>query len=611
MQLRDLLKKYFGFDSFRPLQEEIITTSLAGRDVVALLPTGGGKSLCYQLPALARNGLTIVVSPLIALMKDQVDGLHEMNVPATFINSSLDSGEYFQRYCGLDSGEYKILYLSPERLLQDDMLSRLSRWNVSAIAIDEAHCISEWGHDFRPEYAQLAKLRDIFPRVPLIALTATATPRVCDDIVSLLDLRNPARFVASFNRPNLSYRIIARREPLKQITDFLDDHTGESGIIYCLSRSKTEEIAHAICSKGYDALPYHAGLSGEVRAKNQERFLKDEVPIMVATIAFGMGVDKPNVRFVIHHDLPKNIESYYQETGRAGRDGLPSECVLLYSQSDTAKLYRFAEQATDPHEQEVARRQISQMVRFVEGTDCRRAAILRYFGEEYSAEDGTALSSCGACDNCLTPREQFDGTTEALKILSCIARVQQKSGFGVGAVHIADILAGADNEKIRRWGHNTLSTYGVGKERPRQEWITFTQELISRGLLRIDLERFSIVQITEAGKAAMKDRAPIFLTKPLTTTKLAAEKRRELKVRTGEKNYDRELFDRLRTLRRSIADEKGVPAFMVFSDATLQDMAGKKPRTLSAMLDVSGVGERKLEQYGELFLNAITEKTPG
>jgi len=607
IQLRDLLKRYFGFDSFRPLQEEIITRSLAGDDVVALLPTGGGKSLCYQLPALAREGLTIVVSPLIALMKDQVDGLREMNIPATFINSSLDSGEFFQRYCALDSGEYKILYLSPERLLQEDMLSRLSRWNLAAIAIDEAHCISEWGHDFRPEYGQLSKLRQVFPDVPVIALTATATTRVCDDIVSRLELRNPARFIASFNRPNLSYRIIARREPLRQLTDFLEDHPNESGIIYCLSRSKTEEIAHALSSKGYSALPYHAGLSAEQRASNQERFLKDEIPLMVATIAFGMGVDKPNVRFVIHHDLPKNIESYYQETGRAGRDGLPSECVLLYSQSDTAKLYRFAEEANDPREQEVARRQISQMVRFVEGTECRRTAILRYFGEEYRAEDGTPLSSCGACDNCLTPREQFDGTTEALKILSCIARVQQKSGFGVGAVHIADILAGADNEKIRRWEHNTLSTYGVGRDRPRQEWLSFTQELISRGLLRVNLERFSIVEITEAGKGAMKSRSSIFLTKPLTTTKLAAEKRRELKARTGERVFDRDLFDKLRKLRRTIADEKGIPAFMVFSDATLQDMAGKKPRTLSEMLGVSGVGERKLEQYGDLFLREISE----
>ena len=604
-ELQHLLKKHFGFDTFRPLQQEIIASSLAGRDVVALLPTGGGKSLCYQLPALVRDGLTVVVSPLIALMKDQVDGLREMNIPATYINSSLDSGEFLDRFSRLNSGDFKILYLSPERLLQESMLNQLSLWNISAIAIDEAHCISEWGHDFRPEYAQLARLREVFPEVPVIALTATATERVCDDIISLLNLREPARFVASFNRPNLSYRIIARRDPLKQIIEFLEEHPDESGIIYCLSRAKTEEFAKSLSDKGFSALPYHAGLSTEERAAHQERFLRDQVPLMVATVAFGMGVNKPNVRFVIHHDLPKNIESYYQETGRAGRDGLPGECVLLYSPSDTAKLYRFAEQANEPREQEVARRQISQMVRFVEGSECRRVAVLRYFGEEYRGEDGTPLSSCGACDNCLTPRDQFDGTTEALKILSCIARVKQHSGFGVGVHHIAEVLAGADTEKIRRWEHQRLSTYGIGKERTRQEWISFTQELVSQGLVRINAERFNTVEITEAGKGAMKSRIPITLTKPLTTTRLEREKRRELRVKTGEKSFDNELFERLRRLRRAIADAKGMPAFMVFSDATLQDMAAKKPQSLEEMLSVSGVGERKLEQYGELFWEEV------
>lgn len=603
--LARLLKKHFGFDSFRPLQAEIMNASLGGADVVALLPTGGGKSICYQLPALVRDGLTVVVSPLIALMKDQVDSLREMNIPATFINSSLDGGEYYERYRGIERGEYKILYLAPERLLQEEMIERLARWKLAAIAVDEAHCVSEWGHDFRPEYGQLSKLREHFPAVPIIALTATATKRVCDDIIRLLNLREPQRFVASFNRPNLSYRIVARQNPVRQITDFLEDRPDESGIVYCLSRARTEELAEELVLKGYKALPYHAGLSAEVRARNQEQFLKDKVPIMVATVAFGMGVNKPNVRFVIHHDLPKTIEGYYQETGRAGRDGLPSECLLLYSASDTSKLYRFIEDISNPQEQEISRRQLSHMVRFVEGTECRRVALLRYFGEQYCSDDQTPLDSCGACDNCLTPRRRFDGTVEALKILSCVARVQQRSGFSVGMGHIADILAGADTEKIRSFKHNTLSTYGVGKDRPRREWISLTQELVSLGFLSVDSDRFNVLQITAQGREMMQQRTPLTLTKPFSSGKLESEKRQQLKARTGARNFDEQLFERLRRLRRVIADERGIPAFMVFSDATLQDMAAKKPTSLKDMLTVSGIGERKLATYGDLFLEEV------
>ncbi|MGD0252624.1 MAG: RecQ family ATP-dependent DNA helicase, partial [Verrucomicrobiota bacterium] len=466
--LLPLLKQYFGFTSFRPLQEEIIRDALAGRDVFALLPTGGGKSLCFQLPALAHDGLTVVVSPLIALMKDQVDALQAAGVPATFLNSSLAAEESRKRLRGLHNGQYRLLYAAPERLMLSGFLSDLQRWNVSLLAVDEAHCISEWGHDFRPEYRQLADLRGLFPKVPMMALTATATGRVRADIVKLLKLREPRCYVASFNRPNLTYRVLAKNKPYDQVLEFVRARPKESGIVYCHSRKSAESVARRLNEDGVKARPYHAGLTPKERSEHQELFLRDDVRVICATIAFGMGINKPNVRFVLHYDLPKNIEGYYQETGRAGRDGLPSECVLLFSAGDVIKQTQFIDEKPDPKEQQIAREQLQKMVHYAECAGCRRRELLAYFGEKFggvSPESGRdALprvqadqqvspteANCGACDNCLSPRETFDGTVAAQKFLSCVYRIREKTRFGVGLNHVIEVLTGADTEKVRKW----------------------------------------------------------------------------------------------------------------------------------------------------------------
>ncbi|HYG34653.1 MAG TPA: DNA helicase RecQ, partial [Clostridia bacterium] len=489
-QLLPLLKQYFGFTSFRPLQAEIIQDALAGKDVFALLPTGGGKSLCFQLPAMARKGLTVVVSPLIALMKDQVDGLQASGVPATFLNSSLSAGESRDRLRRLHQGQYRLLYVAPERLMLSGSLSDLQRWNVNLLAIDEAHCISEWGHDFRPEYRQISTLRDIFPSVPLMALTATATQRVREDIVAQLKLRNPGCYIASFNRPNLTYRVFAKNKPYHQVVDFVRQRPRESGIVYCQARKTAESLAEHLNSDGVKAKPYHAGLTAEERTRHQELFLRDEVRVICATIAFGMGINKPNVRFVMHYDLPKNIEGYYQETGRAGRDGLPSECVLLFSAGDVVKQLKFIDEKPNPKEQTIAREQLQQMVHYAECASCRRGELLQYFGEQYPEDN------CEGCDNCLSPRSTFDGTLAAQKFLSCVYRIREKSRFNVGLNHIIEVLTGAETEKVRRWGHDQLSTYGIGTEHSRPEWAAFGRELIRLGYLRQTADRLSVVEIT-------------------------------------------------------------------------------------------------------------------
>jgi ATP-dependent DNA helicase RecQ len=463
------LKQCFGFDSFRPLQEQIICDALADKDTFALLPTGGGKSLCFQLPALLRPGLTIVVSPLIALMKDQVDALQSSGVAATFLNSSLAPGESRERLRGLHNGEFRLLYVAPERLMLSGFLSDLAKWKVNLIAVDEAHCISEWGHDFRPEYRQLAQLRDLFPRVPFMALTATATERVRGDIIKHLKLRESACYVASFNRPNLTYRVIPKSGPYEQTLEFIRTRPRESGIVYCQSRKSAESVAARLTEDGVAARPYHAGMEAKDRAQNQEFFLRDEVRVICATIAFGMGINKPNVRFVIHYDLPKNIEGYYQETGRAGRDGLPSECLLLFSAGDVVKQQQFLDEKPEP-EKTIAREQLQQMVHYAESAVCRRASLLSYFSETFEAEN------CGGCDNCLSPRETYDGTLLAQKFLSCIYRIRERSGFGVGLNHVVEVLTGADTEKVRKFGHNKISTYGIGKENNRTEWSAIGRE---------------------------------------------------------------------------------------------------------------------------------------
>ena len=588
------LKTTFGYGAFRPLQREIIEASLAGRDVFALLPTGGGKSLCFQLPALQRPGLTVVVSPLIALMKDQVDQLQAAGVAATFLNSTLGAAEARSRLAGLHRGEWRLLYVAPERLMLDGWQENLKSWNVTALAIDEAHCVSEWGHDFRPEYRQLAQLRALLPDVPVMALTATATERVRADIVTHLRLREPEIFVASFNRPNLTYRVLAKDQPLKQIIDFVRKREDESGIIYCATRATTERVAEALAGRGFSARAYHAGLDAEERARNQELFLRDECRIICATIAFGMGINKPNVRWVIHHDLPKNIEGYYQETGRAGRDGLPGDCLLLFSGGDAAKQTHFIDEITDEHEKAVARNQLRQILHYAESAGCRRAELLDYFGEKFP------LSECGACDNCLEPRETYDGTVVAQKFLSCIYRIRQTGRFGVGLNHIVEVLTGAETEKVLRWGHEKLTTYGIGKDLARPAWAAIGRELMRLGYVAQAEGEYPILELTEEGMAVLRSREKITLTKPLSLPKAKRVTRRE-----GEIACDEILFARLRELRKKLADERGVPAYVVFGDATLRQLAREYPTRLDQLEGITGIGEKKRAEFGEIFTSAI------
>lgn len=593
--LAQILKTTFGYSSFRPLQREICEASLAGQDVFALLPTGGGKSLCFQLPALVRPGLTIVVSPLIALMKDQVDALQASGVAATFLNSTLDAEESRARLRGLHRGEYKLLYVAPERLMLEGWTENLQNWNVACLAIDEAHCVSEWGHDFRPEYRQLATLRKALPEIPVIALTATATERVRADVITHLKLREPAIFVASFNRPNLTYRVIPKDQPLKQIIDFVRKREHESGIIYCATRATAERVAEALAGRGFPARAYHAGLEANERARNQEQFLRDDTRIVCATIAFGMGINKPNVRWIIHHDLPKNIEGYYQETGRAGRDGLPGDCLLLFSAGDIAKQTHFLDEITDPHEQQVARAQLRKMVHYAESAGCRRAELLAYFGETFP------LDNCGACDNCLEPRETYDGTIAAQKFLSCIYRIVQNSRFSVGMNHVIEVLTGAETDKIRRWGHDRLTTYGIGGELSRPQWSAVGRELIRLGYVAIAEGEFATLELTGEGMAVLKNRTPITLTKPM----LGPKARRATTRREGEIACDEILFDRLRELRKKLADERRVPAYIVFGDTTLRAMARSYPTSVEAMEGIPGMGEKKRAEFGTTFAGAI------
>ena len=594
MDLPGSLKKYFGHAEFRPLQQQIVTDALAGRDVFALMPTGGGKSLCFQLPALLRDGLTIVVSPLISLMKDQVDALQTSGIAATFLNSALDRHEAAERLRGLNRGEYRLLYVAPERLMLDGFLERALNWNITQIAIDEAHCISEWGHDFRPEYRELKKLRRHMPGVPIMALTATATERVRKDIVDQLHLDDARCYVASFNRPNLTYRVVPKSSPYEQVLAFVRSRSDESGIVYCASRKTADSLATKLNGDGVKAKPYHAGLEPKERTKHQELFLRDDARVITATIAFGMGINKPNVRFVVHHDLPKNIESYYQETGRAGRDGLPSECVLLFSASDVVKQRRFIEEKSE-REQRIAREQLRDMIHYAETRDCRRTTLLKYFGEEFPAP-------CNGCDNCLEPRETFDGTVPAQKFLSCIHRVRQKSGFSFGLNHIVDVLSGADTEPIRQRGHNQLSTYGIGQDLKRGAWQAIGRELLRLGFVTAAPGRFATLELTSAGWAALRERRQITLTTPYNV-----EEKKRSKRRVGEIECDEALFEKLRVLRRKLADERDVPAYIIFSDVALREMARAYPTTRAEFGRIPGVGQQKMRDFAETFTAAVRD----
>ncbi len=602
-RLLSTLKEVFGYTAFRPLQEEIVTASLAGRDVVAILPTGAGKSLCFQLPALVREGLTLVISPLIALMKDQVDALQAAGVAATFLNSSLAPAEARRRLARLHAGEYKLLYAAPERVMLDGFVEDLRRWGVSAVAVDEAHCISEWGHDFRPEYRQLSTLRDRWPGVPFIALTATATRRVRSDIVTQLHLREPEVFVASFNRPNLSYTVVPKAKPLRQVYEFVREREGEAGIVYVQARRTAESMAAALAAEGVRAVAYHAGLDPAERARHQDAFLRDEARVVCATIAFGMGIDKPNVRYVIHADLPKNIEGYYQETGRAGRDGLPSDCLLLFSRGDLVKNLKFLDEMEDRAAAEQTAAQMRQMADFAEGDTCRRVALLRYFGEEWPEEN------CGACDICLSPRETWDATTEAQQFLSCLYRLRQKSGCDFGLNHTVDVLTGSRNAKVLDRGHDTLSTYAIGKTLARPEWLALGREMVRRGFATQSADHFQTLGLSPEGRAWLKSGEPLTLTRAPHAAAAASSERATSTgrlARAGAIACDEDLFRHLRELRKRLADERGVPSYVIFSDVSLRHMARSYPQDETAFLAVPGVGSRKLEDFGRVFLGAIT-----
>ncbi|MBN2091223.1 DNA helicase RecQ [candidate division KSB1 bacterium] len=585
--MHQLLKKYFGYTEFRPLQKEIIESVMAQKDVLVVMPTGGGKSLCYQLPAVMLDGLTVVVSPLISLMKDQVDSLRTYGIAAACWNSSLTPAEIQSVKANLSAGKLKLLYLAPERLMLPNFLNFLSNFPIKLFAIDEAHCISEWGHDFRPEYRQLQVLKTLFNKIPVIALTATATPRVQTDIIEQLKLNQAPTFIASFNRPNLYYEVRSKTDTYSQIVDYLNAHSGDSGIIYCMSRQRVEELTLKLQADGFRALPYHAGMENEDRHRNQEKFIRDDADIIVATIAFGMGIDKPNVRFVIHHDLPKNIEGYYQETGRAGRDGLKSDCILFYSYGDRRKIEYFFQGITDEHELKIAIQKLNEMIRYAESIKCRRVEILQYFGEKFTEPN------CKHCDNCLKEKNLFDATIPAQKIFSCIARVKERFGMN----YVIDILTGSKNERIIHNGHQNLTTYGIGKEFTKKEWQIVFRYLIQMGYLVVEGLDYPIIRLTQQSKEVLFNDAQVML--PSIKEKIQkVEPAAAIPV-------NRELFDKLRVLRKSIADEQNVAAYIIFHDSTLEQMASTFPQSWEALKRIPGMGESKLKKFGPKFLKEI------
>ena len=594
-----LLKRYFGYDEFRPLQREVIACALERRDALVVMPTGGGKSLCYQIPALALDGLTLVVSPLIALMKDQVDALKANGVAAEFINSTLSYDEMRRIQTAARNGAVKILYLAPERLALPAFQDFLDTLKVSLVAVDEAHCISEWGHDFRPDYRSLGALRRSMPHTPFIALTATATEQVRQDIVAQIGLNAPQAFIASFNRANLNYEVRPKRNAFDAVCELLRKHRDESAIIYCFSRKDTEELAAQLRNAGFDALPYHAGLEDDVRRRTQERFIRDQTPIIAATIAFGMGIDKPDVRLVVHHNLPKTIEGYYQETGRAGRDGLPSDCVLFYSYGDKIKQDFFINRIEDEAEHQNAQRKLAQVIEFCELHACRRRYLLDYFGETDAQPP-----NCGACDNCLAPTEEFDATVITQKILSAIIRTGQS--FGIS--YISQVLRGSKNKRVIERGHDSLSVYGIVNDYSSEDIKEIAAALLERGLLRKNDGDYPTFGVTTEGRRFLNDRETLTLTRRLddeyTPRRAASTAGAQL---AAPAEYDAELFQELRALRTQIASRRGVPPYVVFGDVTLRQMAAYFPQSRDSLSQIHGVGSVKLDQYGDEFLAVITE----
>ena len=594
----EILKSHFGYDSFLPLQEDIIEHTLAGRDSLVLMPTGGGKSLCYQLPAMALPGMTLVVSPLIALMKDQVDGLNANGIAARFVNSSLTASEIDLVQTQAVQGTVKILYVAPERLAVPAFRRFLQNVELSLIAVDEAHCISEWGHEFRPDYRNLSQLRADFPGVPVIALTATATTRVRDDIVGQLGLQTGRVFLSSFNRANLTYAVQTKEGYWAKLLSLLNAHKGESTIIYCFSRRETEELAEDLNERGLSARPYHAGLEPEVRRRNQEDFIRDRVPIIVATIAFGMGIDKPDIRLVVHHTLPKSLEGYYQETGRAGRDGLPSECVLFFSAADRAKQEFFINQLEDVVEQRHARQKLGQMVEFAEIPVCRRKSMLAYFGEEWNEEN------CGGCDVCLLAGEEFDATEIAQKILSAVIRTGEK----FGALHVSKVLRGSRDKRVLQLGHDRLSVYGIAKDSGEEALREVIGHLQARGLLARNQGEYPTLFVPPRGKDFLAQRQKLSLPRIVSDSAVGPYGRgtSEGKGYGGPVEYNPEMFEELRALRRKLAEEQNVAPFMVFGDVALRHMAAAFPQSEESFSRIPGVGQAKLEQYGQPFVAAIS-----
>ena len=590
---KEILKHQFGYDSFRMNQEAAIAAVLDKKDAVVLMPTGGGKSLCYQIPALMNDGLTLVVSPLIALMKDQVDALVSNGVKAAFLNSSQTSREQVEVFQKVRSGELKLLYVAPERLLQsgDQFINFLDSIDVSLFAIDEAHCISSWGHDFRPEYIQLGKLKKYFPDIPIIALTATADKLVRKDIFERLNIGHAELFISSFNRPNIYYTVEPKRNSYARLMDFLQERRDESGIIYCLSRASTESLAMDLRDEGFSVLPYHAGLSKAERDKNQELFLNDDVKIIVATIAFGMGIDKSNVRFVVHMDLPKNVESYYQETGRAGRDGLESNALLFFSWGDVVKLKGFAEVDGNSQQTEIMLKKLNQMGEYGEMRMCRRKFLLSYF-DEVLKED------CGKCDNCNTTFEKFDGTIIAQKALSAVARTDQRFGL----TYLVDLLRGSKSQKMRL-EHLNLKTYGVGADVSKNNWFDYFKDLIAQGYLAQTGGQYPTIVLTEKSEDVLFGRTKVELFKVAEKE----DKKEKSLVSDVSLPYIQQLFDELKDLRTDFARQDSVPPYVVFSDASLIEMATYLPQTSSEMLKINGVGDVKLEKYGMDFLGIIVE----